>query len=117
MKTIMMFVALVAVAVAATVADGSYSVKFAGGSLSGVRTGAEMRLLLTSDRLILSTQYQTVLEIPVSSIKEITHRQEVRNGHSYWGSGFGWAGIIAAGTATAMNASDRGSRKDFIGLT
>src|SRR5207248_6116408 len=42
---------------------------------------------------------------------------EVRNGHSYWGGGFGWAGIIAAGTATAMNASDRGSRKEFIGLT
>lgn len=89
----------------------SYKLKYDGGSLLNLKTGADVKLILTSDSLRFLKDKEEVLSIPASSISDVSYGQDV---HRRVGAAIGLA-VVSFGIGALMALSK--SKKHFIGLT
>lgn len=71
---LVLFAALPAIMLAG---DGSYMVAYDGGSLSGVKAGAGLKLYFNSDHIWLLKGRSELVAIPDSSVTEISYGQDV----------------------------------------
>ena len=92
-------------------ADNTYTVTYDGGSIAGTKTGSSARLGIEPTQIRLSAKHTDIVEIPVSSITEISYGQDV---HRRVGAAIG-IGVFTLGIGALMALTK--SKKHFIGLT
>lgn len=92
--------------------DGGYEVSYDGGSLQGVKTGANLRIHVDTNQIRLSEgKHADVLIIPASAVTEISYGQDV---HRRVGAAIGLA-VVSFGIGGLMALTK--SKKHFVGLT
>lgn len=91
--------------------DDGYKVKYDGGSISGVKTGAGLRLLINGDQIQLLNGQDNVITIPASAVTDISYGQDV---HRRVGAAIGLA-VVSFGIGALMALTK--SKKHYVGLT
>ena len=91
--------------------DGGYKLSYDGGSISNIKTGEHMRLLLDQNQIHIFKNDTDVLTLPASAVTEITYGQDV---HRRIGAAIGLAAVsFGAGALMAFTKS----KKHYIGVT
>ena len=91
--------------------ESGYKVKYDGGSLTGIKTGEELRLELVGNEIHLMKKKELVQTIPASAVTEISYGQDV---HRRIGAAIGLA-VVSLGIGALMALTK--SKKHFVGLT
>lgn len=91
--------------------ESGYKVKYDGGSLTGVKTGEDLRLELVGNEIHLMKKKELVQTIPASAVTEISYGQDV---HRRIGAAIGLA-VVSLGIGALMALTK--SKKHFVGLT
>jgi len=91
--------------------ESGYAVKYDGGSLGDIKTGTELRLLMTGNEIHLMHNQEVVKVIPASAVTEISYGQDV---HRRVGAAIGLA-VVSFGIGALMALTK--SKKNFVGLT
>jgi CxxC motif-containing protein (DUF1111 family) len=90
--------------------DG-FKVRYDGGSISNVKTGADMRLVMAGNQIQFTDGKSVALTIPASAVTEISYGQDV---HRRVGAAIGLATIsLGVGALMALTKS----KKHFVGIT
>jgi CxxC motif-containing protein (DUF1111 family) len=92
-------------------ADNGYSVKYDGGSVSDIKTGAKLKMLIDGNQIEFYKGKNVVLTIPSSSMTEISYGQDV---HRRVGAAIGLA-VASFGVGALMALTK--SKKHYVGLT
>lgn len=114
MKTFRILVAsilIVALPMTLLASDGSYGVKYDGGSVPQVKPGADLKLFIDPTGFRFLKNKAEVLNVPAVSITEITYGQDV---HRRVGTAIGLA-VVSLGVGALMALSK--SKKHFVGVT
>jgi len=82
-----------------------------GGSLTGLKTGTDLKLYIESTQIRLSKNKADVITIPAAAVTEISYGQDV---HRRVGAAIGLA-VVSLGVGALMALTK--SKKHFIGLT
>ena len=90
---------------------GGSKVKYAGGTFPALKTGEEMRLLVSSDKIAVSDKVDSLFSIPPSAVTDLSFGQEV---HRRIGTAAGLA-VVSLGIGALVAFSK--SKKDYIGIT
>lgn len=90
---------------------GGYAVVYDGGSLSGVKTGAKVRMYLEGDKIRFTEEGKDIIVVPAASVTEISYGQDV---HRRVGAAIGVA-LVSFGIGALLALSK--SKKHFVGLT
>src|SRR5258706_16303429 len=106
-----MLAVILCAVIPALAGDNGYNVKYDGGSASEVKPGADLRLYIDESRVRFTKDKKNVLEIPASSITEISYGQDV---HRRVGAAIG-IGVGALGIGALMALTK--SKKHFVGGT
>jgi len=96
--------------VSASAGEG-YKLKYDGGSLGDLKTGADVRLLFSSEAIRFESKYGELLKLKPSNVTEISYGQDV---HRRVGAAIGLA-VVSFGVGALMALTK--SKKHFIGLT
>jgi hypothetical protein len=91
--------------------EAGYGVKYDGGSLGNVKTGADLRLQIVGNEIHLMNKKELVQSIPASAVTEISYGQDV---HRRIGAAIGLA-VVSFGIGALMALTK--SKKHFVGLT
>jgi hypothetical protein len=91
--------------------ESGYGVKYDGGSIGTIKTGAELRLVIVGNEIRLMQKHDVVQTIPASAVTEISYGQDV---HRRIGAAIGLA-LVSFGIGALMALTK--SKKHFIGLT
>lgn len=91
--------------------DNSYKVKYDGGSLSDLKTGDDVKLVLEQDKIRFVKDGKEVVVVPASAVTEVSYGQDV---HRRVGAAIGLA-VISFGIGALMALTK--SKKHFVGLT
>ena len=95
----------------ALASENSYKVVYDGGSLSDLKSGTNVKLLIDPAQIQLVRDSKDLVSIPPSSITEVSYGQDV---HRRIGTAIGLA-VISLGVGALMALSK--SKKHFVGLT
>jgi hypothetical protein len=91
--------------------DPGYKVAYDGGSVSDVKAGAGMRLVIDANQIRLIKDKSEVLVVPASAVTEISYGQDV---HRRVGAAIGLA-VVSFGIGGLMALTK--SKKHYVGLT
>ncbi len=91
--------------------DGGYKVMYDGGSLSGLKTGAKLKLYIESNEIRIVDGKTVVMTIVPSTVPEISYGQDV---HRRIGAAIGLA-LVSFGVGAWMALTK--SKKHYVGLT
>jgi hypothetical protein len=111
MKGFMIALLCLVIPTAVLASDNSYKVQYDGGSLSGVKTGKELKLYIETNQVRFTSDKSDLTIIPASSITEISYGQDV---HRRVGTAVGVA-VVSFGLGALVALSK--SKKHFVGLT
>ena len=100
-----------AMPIATLAEDAGHKVHYDGGSLTGLKAGANLRIDFDAKRIVIFKDKKEVAAIPASAITEITYGQDV---HRRVGSAVA-LGVFTLGAGALVALSK--SKKHFIGLT
>lgn len=92
-------------------ADAGYKVTYDGGSLSGIKTGAGLKVYIDSNQVRFVKDKAELATIPASAITEISYGQDV---HRRVGTAVA-VGMVSFGIG-ALTALSK-SKKHFVGVT
>jgi hypothetical protein len=108
------FIAMVlcsTMAFSAFAGEAGYKLDYDGGSISSVKTGQHIKLLLDENQIHIMKDNTDVLNLPASAVTEITYGQDV---HRRVGAAVGLAAVsFGAGALMALSKS----KKHYIGIT
>ncbi|MGH9772643.1 MAG: hypothetical protein ACRD4Q_13255 [Candidatus Acidiferrales bacterium] len=99
------------VSVLALAGDGSYKLRYDGGSVPGLKTGSGVRLYFSQNQIRIVKGHENVLNLPPSAITEISYGQDV---HRRVGAAIGLA-VVSFGIGALMALTK--SKKHYIGIT
>ncbi len=91
--------------------ENSYKVKYDGGSVSNLKTGDEVKLIIEQDRVRFVKGGSEILAVPAAGITEVSYGQDV---HRRVGAAIGLA-VVSFGIGALMALSK--SKKHYVGLT
>jgi hypothetical protein len=91
--------------------DNSYTVTYAGGSITDAKSGTGMKLFIEANQIRLVKGNADVVTIPPSAVTEISYGQDV---HRRVGAAIGLA-VVSLGIGALMALTK--SKKHFVGLT
>jgi hypothetical protein len=97
--------------VSALAGENSYKIAYDGGSVSNLKAGASVRLILEGTNIRIVKDKSDVIVIPAASITEISYGQDV---HRRIGAAIG-IGVFTLGVGALMALTK--SKKHFVGLT
>jgi len=97
--------------ISAFAGDNGYKVAYDGGSISGVKSGTNIKLYIDGNKVRVVDGKATLAEIPANAVTEISYGQDV---HRRVGAAIG-IGVFTLGLGALMALSK--SKKHFIGLT
>ena len=95
----------------ALASDGGYKVTYDGGSVSNMKAGNSATLTVDSTHMQLIHGKDVAIDIPVTSITEITYGQDV---HRRVGAAIGLA-VVSLGIGALMLLAK--SKKHYVGIT
>ena len=110
-KSVVALILCLTVSVGALGAEPGFKVLYDGGSLSDVKTGSSLRLVVQGSNIRLLNGSSEVLNIPASAVTEISYGQDV---HRRVGTAVA-VGVFTLGLG-ALTALSK-SKKHFVGLT
>lgn len=91
--------------------ENGFKVNYDGGSVSDIKTGASLRVVLNGDKIEFYKDKDEVLVIPAAAVTEISYGQDV---HRRVGAAIGLATIsLGVGALMALTKS----KKHYVGLT
>ncbi len=99
---------------AAVAGEGGYKVIYDGGSLSGVKTGANVKMYLEGNKIRFADEGkhgEDIVVIPAAAVTEISYGQDV---HRRVGAAIGVA-VVSLGIGALLALSK--SKKHYVGLT
>jgi hypothetical protein len=111
LKNFIAFFLCVLLPVTVFAGDNGTKIVYDGGSLQGVKSGADVRLYIEGDKIRVMKGNEEVGVISASAITEISYGQDV---HRRVGTAIG-VGVFTLGLGAFMLLSK--SKKHFIGLT
>jgi hypothetical protein len=111
LKNFIAFFLCVLLPVTVFAGDNGTKIVYDGGSLQGVKSGADVRLYIEGDKIRVMKGNEEVRVISASAITEISYGQDV---HRRVGTAIG-VGVFTLGLGAFMLLSK--SKKHFIGLT
>jgi len=112
MKRIVAAILCTAVTItAALAAESGYKVSYDGGSISGVKAGNSITLLMDGSDIRMTNDKRTVLSIPASAVTEISYGTDF---HRRVGAAIG-IGVFTFGVGALMALTK--SKKHYVGLT
>jgi len=91
--------------------ENSYKVKYDGGSLSDVKAGTDVKLVIDGDKIKFMDGAKELVTVPASAVTEISYGQDV---HRRVGSAVA-VGVVTLGAGALMALTK--SKKHFVGLT
>jgi hypothetical protein len=91
--------------------ENSYKVKYDGGSLSDLKTGDDVKLVIEQDKIRFVRSGKDIVLVPASGVTEISYGQDV---HRRVGAAIGLA-VISFGVGALMALTK--SKKHYVGLT
>lgn len=91
--------------------DNSFKIAYDGGSISGVKSGVEMKLFIEGNQIRIVKGKDDFVIIPAASVTEISYGQDV---HRRVGAAIGLA-VVSFGIGALMVLTK--SKKHFVGLT
>ena len=91
--------------------DNGYGVRYDGGSVPNLKSGADLKLYIESDHFSFIGNKENVLTVPATAITEISYGQDV---HRRNGAAIGLA-VISFGIGGLMALTK--SKKHHIGVT
>lgn len=91
--------------------DSGYKVTYDGGSVSTVKPGTGVRLVLDANQIRLIKDKSEIMVIPASAVTEITYGQDV---HRRVGAAIGLA-VVSLGIGGLMALTK--SKKHYVGIT
>lgn len=92
-------------------ADSGYKVTYDGGSVSDVKAGTGMKLVIDANQIRLIKDKSEVLVVPASAVTEISYGQDV---HRRVGAAIGLA-VVSFGIGGLMALTK--SKKHYVGIT
>ena len=111
MKKTLATLLCVVVPAAVFAADIGHKVDYDGGSLTEVKAGTQLKLLIDSERIQLMKDKKEVLTLPPASVMELSYGQDV---HRRIGAAIGIA-VFTLGIGALMALTK--SKKHYVGLT
>ena len=111
MKKILAVLLCAMISTVAMCGEDGYKVAYDGGSVQGVKTGANLRIHVDSNQIRFTKDKEDILVIPASTVTEISYGQDV---HRRVGAAIGLA-VISFGIGGLMALTK--SKKHFVGLT
>ena len=107
------FALVLCLAIPATVfaGDSGYKVVYDGGSVPGVKAGADMKLYIEGNQIRIVRDKADVVVIPAAALTEISYGQDV---HRRVGAAIGLA-FVSLGIGGLMALTK--SKKHYVGLT
>lgn len=111
MKRVTAVILLMALPGVMLAGDAGFRVTYDGGSLSGIKAGAGLKLYIASNEVTFLKGGRAVATIPASAITEVSYGQDV---HRRVGTAIG-VGMLSFGAGAFLLLSK--SKKHFIGLT
>jgi hypothetical protein len=111
MKQLIAIVLCAVIPAVAIASDSSFKVKYDGGSLPDIKTGADLKMYLEPAQLRIARDKSEVMIIPAAALTEISFGQDV---HRRVGAAIGLA-VVSLGIGALMLLAK--SKKHFIGLT
>jgi hypothetical protein len=91
--------------------DNGYGVRYDGGSVPNLKSGADLKLYIDSDSFRFVEKKETVLSVPGKAITEISYGQDV---HRRVGAAIGLA-VVSFGIGGLMALTK--SKKHYVGVT
>lgn len=91
--------------------DNGYKIMYDGGSVAGVKAGADMRLSIEGTNIRIRQKDKDVVLIPAAAVTEISYGQDV---HRRVGAAIGVA-VFSLGIGALLALSK--SKKHFVGIT
>jgi hypothetical protein len=91
--------------------DTTYKVKYDGGSISEVKVGDGVQLVIAADKIRFMKDGKEIALVPASSVTEISYGQDV---HRRVGSAIA-LGVVSFGAGALLALAK--SKKHFVGLT
>jgi hypothetical protein len=91
--------------------ENGYRVMYDGGSLSSVKTGAKLRLMIEGDKIRFTGDHEDLIVLPANTITEISYGQDV---HRRVGAAIGVA-VVSLGVGALLALTK--SKKHYVGLT
>lgn len=111
MKKILALVLSLSFPLAVFAGENGYNVKYDGGSISDVKAGTDLKLIIEQNQIRLVRKNTDVQVIPASSVTEISYGQDV---HRRVGAAIGLATVsLGIGALMALTKS----KKHFVGIT
>lgn len=111
MKKLLTFILCILFPISAVAGDNSYKIIYDGGSISGVKSGINIKLYIEGNKVRVVDGKAELAEIPASAVTEISYGQDV---HRRVGAAIA-VGVFTLGLGALMALSK--SKKHFIGLT
>jgi hypothetical protein len=91
--------------------DNGYKVKYDGGSITDIKTGATLNLVMAGNQIEFMEKASQIVSIPASDVTEISYGQDV---HRRVGAAIGLA-TLSFGVGALMALTK--SKKHFVGIT
>ena len=91
--------------------ENSYKVKYDGGSLSDLKPGNDMKMVLEQDKVRFVKNANDMVVVPAAAVTEISYGQDV---HRRVGAAIGLA-VVSFGVGALMALTK--SKKHYVGLT
>jgi hypothetical protein len=111
MKGFLALVVSFSLVCSAIAGEVGYKLKYDGGSIASLKTGAEIRLASDENTIRIFSNKIEVASFPASAVTELTYGQDV---HRRVGAAVGLA-VVSFGVGALMALSK--SKKHFIGIT
>ena len=111
MKTALLALLCLSLSFTAVAGDTGYPVKYDGGTLSDLKVGSGIVLVIKGDQILLGRGKTLLATIPASAVTEISYGQDV---HRRVGAAIGIA-VVSFGIGALMALTK--SKKHFVGLT
>jgi len=111
MKKILALLLCFSLPTALFAAENAYKITYDGGSLSDMKAGTGMKLIIEEKQVRLVKDGNDVITIPASSVTEISYGQDV---HRRVGAAIGLA-VVSFGIGALMALTK--SKKHYVGLT
>jgi hypothetical protein len=113
MRDFLVFFLSFAIPIATFAADAQngFKVAYDGGTLSDVKTGAALKLVVSTSNIVFVKEKSEIITIPASAITEVSYGQDV---HRRVGAAIGLA-VVSLGIGGLMALTK--SKKHYVGLT
>ena len=111
MRRLLAFLLCCTIPLTVFAAENSYKVKYDGGSVSDLKTGEDVKLVLDQNKLRFVKDGKEIVIVPANSVTEISYGQDV---HRRVGAAIGLA-VVSFGVGALMALTK--SKKHFVGLT